>query len=69
MKERLLYPDLARGIAILFVVEWHTLNIHLLWTDEWIMPVFFLIMGMFFCQSSDRKSLVVKNPKHYYSPP
>lgn len=57
---RLDYIDIARGLAMLFVIFWHTINIHSPWSDGWVMPLFFVIMGMFYRQQDSLKKLLVK---------
>ena len=42
--------DIARGFAMLVIIEWHTIGIHTSWTDGWVMPIFFIIMGIFYKQ-------------------
>lgn len=39
--------DIARGIAILFVVSWHC-RVGNFGVTMWVMPLFFFIMGMFY---------------------
>lgn len=39
--------DIARGLAMLVVIEWHTLGEHGPFTDGWAMPVFSLLWGCF----------------------
>ena len=57
---RLDYIDIARGLAMLFVVWWHTMNSHTAWSDGWVMPLFFIIMGVFYRQQESLKVLLVK---------
>ncbi len=40
MNGRIVFTDIARGIAIFFVVQWHTIGVHTPWTDTWVMPIF-----------------------------
>lgn len=54
------YIDIARGLAMLFVVWWHTMNTHTAWSDGWTMPLFFIIMGVFYKQQDSFKILLVK---------
>lgn len=42
------------------VVFWHIWGIHSSWTDGWVMPVFFFIMGMFYRQDASLKKIVFK---------
>lgn len=39
--------DIARGIAILFVVSWHC-RVGNFGVTMWVMPLFFFIMGVFY---------------------
>lgn len=41
------FSDIARGLAILYIIQCHVCNYHLAWIDSWAMPVFFVIMGIF----------------------
>lgn len=59
-KKRIYYIDEARGLAMLVIVSWHILGIHSSWTDGWVMPVFFFIMGMFYRQDASLKKIVFK---------
>lgn len=59
-KKRLYFVDEARGLAMLVVVSWHILGIHSSWTDSWVMPVFFFIMGLFYKQESSLKHVTIK---------
>ena len=40
--------DIARGIAILFVVSWHC-RVGNFGITMWVMPLFFFIMGVLKC--------------------
>lgn len=51
--------DNVRGFAMLVIISWHVLNIHSPWTDTWTMPVFFVIMGLFY-KPTDWRTLVQK---------
>ena len=54
------YIDIARGLAMLVVINWHILDIHNPWTDAWVMPIFFLIMGVFYKQEETIKVILKK---------
>lgn len=51
--------DNVRGLAMIVIISWHVLNVHSPWTDTWVMPVFFIVMGIFWKQT-DLKKLVQK---------
>lgn len=55
--------DIARGLAMLVVIEWHTLGEHGPFTDGWAMPVFFFIMGVFYKQPAALKDVITKKAK------
>lgn len=59
------FSDIARGLAILYIIQCHVCNYHLAWIDSWAMPVFFVIMGMFFKPTLTWKEMIVK--KHVQS--
>ena len=59
-KKRLYFVDEARGLAMLVVVSWHILGIHSPWTDSWVMPIFFFIMGMFYKQDASIRHMIIK---------
>lgn len=52
--------DVARGLAMLVIIQWHVVGIHTTWTDGWAMPIFFIIMGVFYKQESSFKVMAVK---------
>lgn len=52
--------DIARGLAMLVIIEWHAVGIHTSWSDGWAMPIFFVIMGIFYKQESSFKKMLVK---------
>lgn len=68
MKERELFPDIARGLAMVMIIIWHTTNVHTQWTDSWTMPVFFVIMGLFYRNHGQFKELLVKKSKNILFP-
>lgn len=47
MSEKVRYDniDVARGLAMLVIIQWHVVGMHTTWTDGWVMPIFFIIMG------------------------
>lgn len=63
MKERIIFPDIARGIAILVVIMWHTIDYHNAWVDSWALPVFFVIMGMFFRPTATWGEMITKKAR------
>lgn len=60
MNNRIIFVDIARGLAILIVINWHILNYHSPYTDSWTMPIFFIIMGVFYKQESSFMILLKK---------
>ncbi len=58
--ERSSEVDIARGLAMLVIVGWHVYNIHSPLTDGWTMPIFFIIMGMFYKQETSFNILLTK---------
>ena len=54
------FVDDSRGIAMLIVVFWHVVGVHSPWVDGWVMPLFFIIMGMFYRQTATFKEMLVK---------
>ena len=54
MSEKVRYDniDVARGLAMLVIIQWHVVGMHTTWTDGWVMPIFFIIMGVFYKQES-----------------
>lgn len=58
--QRYVFSDVARGLAILYIIQCHVLNIHFQWIDTWAMPVFFVIMGMFFKPTTSWREMVIK---------
>ena len=52
MKEKVRYDsfDIMRGLAMMVIMWWHTMNTHSAWTDGWVMPSFFIVMGIFYRQ-------------------
>lgn len=59
-KDRYTFIDEAKALAMLVVVSWHILGIHSSWTDSWVMPIFFLIMGLFYKQDTSFKHMILK---------
>ena len=57
------YIDIARGLAILCVIQWHVCNRHVAWIDTWAMPVFFVIMGIFFRPALTWRDMIVKKAR------
>lgn len=62
MSEKVRYDniDIARGLAMLVIIQWHVVGIHTTWTDGWAMPIFFIIMGIFYKQESSFKMMAIK---------
>ncbi len=54
--------DNVRGLAMLVIISWHVVNIHSPWTDMWTMPIFFVVMGIFF-KPVDWHTLVFKKTR------
>lgn len=54
MSEKVRYDniDVARGLAMLVIIQWHVVGMHTTWTDGWVMPIFFIIMGVFYLNSA-----------------
>lgn len=69
------YIDLARGFALLVVIVWHILGEHTPWTDGWVMPIWFFIMGLFYKHHPSLKYILMKKfngliiPVLFYSIP
>lgn len=63
MTKRLDYVDIARGLAILYIIECHVCDYHVAWIDSWAMPIFFIIMGLFFKPTKTWKEMVVKKAR------
>lgn len=63
MTKRLDYVDIARGLAILYTIECHVCDYHVAWIDSWAMPIFFIIMGLFFKPTKTWKEMVVKKAR------
>ncbi len=60
---RYIFVDNVRGFAMLVIISWHVFGVPSPWTDTWAMPIFFVIMGLFY-KPSDFQSLCQKK---YYS--
>ena len=52
--------DIARGLAVIYFMWCHAVNIHVAWVDTWAMPVFFLVMGIFFKPTTTWREMIVK---------
>ena len=63
MTKRLDYVDIARGLAILYIIECHVCDYHVAWIDSWSMPIFFIIMGLFFKPTKTWKEMVIKKAR------
>ena len=57
------FTDIARGLAILYIIQCHVCDYHIAWIDSWAMPVFFVIMGIFFKPTSTWREMIVKKAK------
>lgn len=68
MNGRIVFTDIARGIAIFLVVQWHTIGVHTPWTDTWVMPIFFIVMGYFFKLQQPMKILAIKKINSLFIP-
>lgn len=55
--------DIARGVAILMVINWHIINFKDCWTNAWVMPIFFFIMGFFYKYEPSFRNLIIKKFK------
>ena len=63
MSEKVRYDniDVARGLAMLVIIQWHVVGMHTTWTDGWVMPQSsFIIMGVFYKQESSFKVMAIK---------
>lgn len=62
MSEKVRYDniDVARGLAMLVIIQWHVVGMHTTRTDGWVMPIFFIIMGVFYKQESSFKVMAIK---------
>lgn len=67
-QNRLDYIDMARGIAMMVVIWWHCHLPHMEWSDGWVMPIFFIIMGMFYKDVGDFKTMLVKKTNQLVVP-
>lgn len=59
-KSRFIAADVARGLAVIYFIWCHSVNIHIAWIDTWAMPVFFVVMGMFFKPTDTWRELIIK---------
>ena len=57
---RITFADIARGLAVIYFMWCHTLNIHEPYIDTWAMPVFFVVMGIFFKPTVTWREMIVK---------
>ena len=60
MMQRYENIDIARGIAMLVIISWHILGVHSGWTDGWVMPLWFIIMGIFYRKESDFHTMLCR---------
>lgn len=60
--------DIARGIAIINVIGWHVLNFHSIYSDGWTLPIFFIIIGIFYQQSLTLKDIAIKKTNQLLIP-
>lgn len=70
MKKRVRFDsfDIMRGLAMMVIICWHTMNIHSVWTDGWVMPSFFIVMGVFYRQVPTFGGLLKKKAKSILIP-
>lgn len=70
MKEKVRYDsfDIMRGLAMMVIVWWHTMNTHSSWTDGWVMPSFFIVMGVFYRQVPTFLGMIKKKAKSILVP-
>ena len=57
-ENRIRYIDMARGVAILFMLFTHTMssnNLVKTWTFAWHMPIFFVISGILYTMKKENK--------------
>lgn len=59
-KNRFDFVDISRGMAMFVVISWHIIGVHSVWTDGWTMPLFFVIMGLFYRQTATFREIWVK---------
>ena len=59
-KQRATFADIARGLAVIYFLWCHTVDIHMAWVDTWAMPVFFVVMGMFFKPTATWREMILK---------
>lgn len=57
---RVFFADIARGMAVIYFMWCHAVNIHVHWIDTWAMPVFFVVMGMFYKPTATWREMIVK---------
>lgn len=58
--QRVAFADIARGLAVIYFMWCHSVNIHVAWVDTWAMPVFFVVMGMFFKPTATWHEMILK---------
>lgn len=70
MKEKVRYDcfDIMRGLAMMVIMWWHTMNTHSAWTDGWVMPSFFIVMGVFYRQVPTFVGMLKKKAKSILLP-
>lgn len=61
--KRFNFTDIARGLAILYIIQSHVCNYHVAWIDSWALPVFFVIMGIFFKPTKTWRDMLVKKTR------
>lgn len=67
-KKRFANPDVIRGIAMLYIVEMHVVGMHDKWIDTWAIPVFFVIMGLFFKPGENLCGMLIKKARSLLVP-
>lgn len=58
--KRVCFADIARGLGVIYFMWCHSVNIHVAYCDTWAMPVFFLVMGLFFKPTMTWREMIVK---------
>lgn len=58
--ERVYFADIARSFGVIYFMWCHAVNIHVQWIDTWAMPVFFVVMGMFYKPTDTWREMIVK---------
>lgn len=69
MKEKIRYDnfDIMRGVAMMVIIGWHTLNTHSPLICGWVMASFLLVIGVFYQQSSFN-DMIKKKVKSIFIP-